>query len=45
MIDLEIHGDKPSFTEAKHYLGPLCIRTHDYQGTGLSWPNAIPKRK
>lgn len=37
MIDLEIKGEAPRFSEAKHYLGKLCIRRHDFNGTGKSW--------
>lgn len=37
MNDLELKSGGPRFSEAKHYLGKLCCRGHDFNGTGKSW--------
>lgn len=36
MIDLRTRAERQAYSEAKHYLGPLCIRQHD-AGDGRSW--------
>ena len=37
MIDLELRSERVRFSDAKHYLGPLCIRAHEFLSTGQSW--------
>lgn len=36
MRDLVIQADKARFNPDKHYLGALCIRGHDFEGSGKS---------